>query len=194
MAVDAINQWMEQHAAWLPFLIFAARIVDVSCGTFRTICIVRGLALLAACIGFFEVLVWLGAISSVVHHLDKPLNVLGYAGGFATGNYVGMWLESKLALGNQVVRLLSRDTTHHLADRLREAGFVVTELAGRGRDIPVTICFVVATRRNVQTLIGLAKKIDPAVLVTVEDVREVNFTPHRMTPQEAEWTDVVKMK
>jgi uncharacterized protein YebE (UPF0316 family) len=185
---------MNQHAVWLPLLIFAARIFDVSCGTFRTICIVRGLGLLAATIGFFEVLAWLGAVSIVVHHLNRPLNVLGYAAGFATGNYIGMWLESKLALGNQVVRLLSRDTTHRLADQLREAGFIVTELAGHGRDIPVTICFVAVTRRNVRALIGLAKKIDPGVLVTVEDVREMNFTPHRMTPQEAEWTGIVKMK
>src|SRR5690606_257769 len=107
----------------------------------------------------------------VVHHLNRPLNILGYAGGFATGNYIGMWLESKLALGNQIVRLLSRDSTRHLAGRLREAGYIVTEVDGRGRDTQVTICFVGVPRRSVRPLINLAKRIDPGVLISVEDVR-----------------------
>lgn len=194
LASNALEQWMEQHAIWMPLIIFAARIVDVSCGTFRTICVVRGLGLLAAFIGFFEVLVWLGAVASVVNQLHRPLNILGYATGFATGNYVGMWLESKLALGNQIVRLLSRDKTHTLAAELRDHGFVVTELQGHGRDIPVTICFVATTRRMVPKLMTLARKIDETVLMTVEDVREMTFKPHAIPSSEVDWMAAPKKK
>lgn len=187
-------EFFDTYAAWLPLFIFCARVMDVSLGTFRTICVVRGHRLLAACVGFFEVLVWLGAISSVMSSLNRPQNVIAYAGGFATGNWVGMWLESKLALGMQLVRVISREESH-MAEGLREAGYVVTELKGEGRDAPVSICFVAAFRRHVRTLITKAREIDPSMYSTVEDVRETNFLPHHYLPQRpGGWRGVLKMK
>lgn len=183
----------DRYAQWLPLLIFCARVADVSLGTFRTICVVRGQRLLAAFVGFFEVLIWLGAISSVVSRLDRPLNVLAYACGFATGNYVGMWLEAKLALGMQIVRLITGKETR-MAPQLRQAGYVVTELDGEGRDGTISICFVAAYRRDVPALIEAASQIDPDMLSTVEDVRQTNFLPYHYVPQKSGLSGVLKMK
>jgi uncharacterized protein YebE (UPF0316 family) len=166
-----------QHIQDLPLLfplfIFCSRIVDVSFGTFRTICMVRGLRLLSAVVGFFEVSIWLVAISSVVTHLSNPINIVAYAGGFATGCWVGVWIEAKLALGHQMVRLISRNVDRGMACRLRDAGYLVTEVDGHGREAPVAVCFVTAFRRDVRELLTLAKQIDPDAFSTVEDVREV---------------------
>jgi uncharacterized protein YebE (UPF0316 family) len=167
--------WLtHQNASLLPFVIFALRIGDVSLDTMRMICVVRGLRLLAVVLGFFAVLIWVVAISSVMKCLDNPLNVLAYAAGYATGNWVGMWLENRLALGQQIVRLISDDLDGELADHLRAAGFAVTELEGHGRDAPVKICFIAARRREVPVVLQHAVEVDPDVFVTVEDVRATN--------------------
>jgi uncharacterized protein YebE (UPF0316 family) len=185
--------WVEMVGPWLPVFIFCARIVDVSLGTFRTICVVRGHRVIAAGVGFFEVLAWLGAISSVVSRLDQPLNIVAYAGGFATGNWVGMFLENKLALGHQIVRLISRDPEGNMASLLRQAGYAVTELQGEGRDSSVTICFVATSRKHVRALLAAAKSIDPQVFSTVEDVREVSSLPqYRQISQKTGWRAVFK--
>ena len=96
--------------AWLllPFLIFMARIADVSIGTVRLIFVSRGFKYLAPIVGFFEVHIWLLAIGQIMKNLSNPICYLGYAGGFAMGNYVGMHIAEKLSLG--VVTPLSTKT------------------------------------------------------------------------------------
>ena len=94
-------------AAWLPLLIFCARVLDVSVGTFRLICITRGRQLLAIVLALVEVTIWLLAVASVITHLNNWLNILAYVTGFTTGNALGMWLERRLALGVETVILIS---------------------------------------------------------------------------------------
>ncbi len=190
-----MNAFFDHYAAWMPLMIFCARITDVSLGTFRTICVVRGMKLVAACIGFFEILIWLGAISNVVTRLNQPLNVIAYAAGFATGNWIGTWLEGKIALGQQIVRMIStRDAEHMLASRLREAGYVVTEMQGQGRDAPMDVCFIAAMRRDVPALLETAKRLDPDVFCTVEDVREISLRPRHYVNAPPPWWSIIKKK
>ena len=174
--------WLAEHPMLLLVVIFSMRICDVSLDTLRVIFIMRGLRLLAVIFGFFAVLIWLAAISTVFKTLDKPLNMIAYAAGYAAGNWVGMWLESRLAIGQQIVQLISYDLDGRLAEGLRKAGFVVTELEGHGRDAPVKICFVATRRREVAGLIRHATSLEPDVFVTVEDVRSVNRPLFRHAP------------
>lgn len=183
--------WLADHPAILPLVIFCMRICDVSLDTLRVIFIMRGLRLLAVVFGFFAVLIWLLAIAQVFKDVTKPLNMIGYAAGYAAGNWVGMWLENRLAIGQQIVQLFSFDLEGRLAEGLRKLGFVVTELEGHGRDAPVTICFVATRRREVPGLIRQAMALEPAVFVTVEDVRSANrplfrYAPSVLTPPAAE--------
>ena len=55
----------------LPFLIFSARIVDVTLGTLRVIFITRGMKYLSALVGFLEILIWLLAIGQIFKNLDN---------------------------------------------------------------------------------------------------------------------------
>jgi uncharacterized protein YebE (UPF0316 family) len=176
--------WLAEPSAALPLVIFVMRICDVSLDTLRMIFIVRGLRLLAAVIGFFAVLIWLVAISTVFQHVKDPLNMIAYAAGYATGNWVGAWLENRLAIGQQIVRIISDNADGDLAERLRAAGYGVTELEGHGRDAPVKICFVAIRRREVNALIRYATSMEPNVFVTVEDVRSANRPLARYLPRQ----------
>lgn len=162
----------EIHWLALPAAIFLARICDVSVGTVRIICVTRGFRAVAVVLAFVEVVIWVSALSAVFAHLNCIENMLAYAAGFATGNAVGMWLEQKVALGTQIVGLVSKGLSHAVAERLRFAGFRVTTLNGDDRDGPVAVCMAVVPRRKVQGVIAMARGIDQHVLATVADVRE----------------------
>jgi uncharacterized protein YebE (UPF0316 family) len=157
--------------AWMPVVIFCARVTDVSMGTLCMICTVRGHKTLAVFVSFVEILIWVYAASSVLTHLDNLANVVAYAGGFATGRALGMWVEGKLALGTQALTFISRGSAQAVAERLRLADHCVTTLVGAGRDGPVAICHAIVPRRWASTAIRMAREIDPDVVVTVEDVR-----------------------
>ena len=71
-------------------LIFGLRVIDMSLDTLRVLFVMRGRKGLAWILGFFQSLIFIIAISSVLTHLGNVFNIIGYAAGFATGNVVGM--------------------------------------------------------------------------------------------------------
>jgi uncharacterized protein YebE (UPF0316 family) len=140
---------------------------------------VRGKRGLAAVIGFFEVLIWIVAVGQALQHVQSILHVAGYAGGFAMGNYVGVWLEGRFAIGVNVVQAICRVHPEGsgkgggrvAAAALRDAGFAVTEIQGRGRESDVEILNVVVPRKSVPRVLALIGDNDPEAFVSVEEVR-----------------------
>ncbi len=61
----------------LPFIIFLARICDVTIGTIRIIMINRGKRKIAPLLGFFEVLIWIVAISQIMQGVRSVPAFLG---------------------------------------------------------------------------------------------------------------------
>ncbi len=160
-------------------IIFGLRIVDVSMAVFRMILAVRGQRGTAAMIGFFEVLIWLVAVGHALNHLDSVYHVVGYAGGFAAGNYVGVWLEGRFAIGVNVIRAIfsvpeqspQASAGRRTAKALRREGFAVTELQGHGRESAVDILNVVVPRKSVPHVLALINEHDAEAFVSVEEVR-----------------------
>lgn len=158
-------------------LIFFARVADVSLGTFRTIVIFRGHKFLASFIGFFEVIIWLVAAAQVLTNLDQWYLALAFACGFAVGNYVGITIENRFAIGNELIRCISfnRDV---LAGKLRKEGFKVVSFDGdMGETSPVELLFIIEKRRNVPSLIQLIKELDQTAVYSVSDVKSVYDGP-----------------
>jgi uncharacterized protein YebE (UPF0316 family) len=81
--------------AWvlLPLMIFFARVCDVSLGTVRIIFISKGIRYLAPFVGFFEILIWLLAISQIIQNLTNRYYYIFYAGGFACGTFAGIIID-----------------------------------------------------------------------------------------------------
>ena len=155
-----------------PVVIFALRIVDVSMGTVRVLVMVRGQRVLAAVIGFFEVLVWIVAVGSALQHLGSPYHVVGYAGGFAAGTFVGIGVERLLALGKVVVRAIIPDEDDgRTAHALREEGYAITEIDGRGREGPVDVLNAVVDRKEAARVVEAIETKVPRSFITVEELR-----------------------
>lgn len=157
--------------------VFLARVLDVSLGTVRTILVFRAFRFRAAAIGFVEIMIWIGAAGAVLRDLSAWYVAVSYAGGFAAGNYAGIWLESKLAMGKEMVRIISANPGVTLAARLRRSGFSVTELDGRDDGgQPVELLFVVEERRRLPELLRLLESTDPEAIYTLSDVRRHSAT------------------
>jgi uncharacterized protein YebE (UPF0316 family) len=152
-------------------LIFVARICDVSIGTIRIILISRGYRYLAPVFGFFEVLIWLTAITHVLKNLNHISSYLVYAGGFAAGNYIGMILESKIAIGYQLIRIITNEKMQLLPMMLRDQGFGVTAIKGWGAKGEITMIYTVVPRKKVGEVMNTVTILEPIAFITIEDVK-----------------------
>jgi len=150
-------------------LIFAARIVDVSCDTMRVIFAIRGKRGIAAVLGFIQAFVWIYAVGSAVKHLDSIWHVLGYAGGYAAGTFIGVTIERMIAYGVATVRVVSKHAGVEIADALRDHGYGVTEFPGFGRDGTVEILNSVVHRSHLEDVLSIIEKWDAEAFVTVEE-------------------------
>lgn len=158
----------------LPFLIFLARVSDQSIGTVRLIFISKGFRKLAPVIGFVESLIWLLAIREILNHLDNSMCFIAYAGGFATGNYIGMLLEEKISIGTVIVRIIPRRDATELLSYFVENnyGFTVTDAQGSKGDVKIIFCVI--KRKDLEHFISLVKTFNPNAFYSIEDVKTVN--------------------
>lgn len=157
----------------LPILIFLARMVDVAMGTFRIILISRGHRLVAPLLGFFEMLIWLVAIGQIMQNLTNVFCYIAYAGGFAMGNYVGMVIEAKAAMGKQVVRVMTHSDPANFIEALRDRGYGVTHIPAEGREGPVHVIFSIIARANLDSVIRAVESYHPNAFYTIEDIKSV---------------------
>jgi uncharacterized protein YebE (UPF0316 family) len=166
----------------VPILILLARVVDVSMDTVRVIMVARGYRQLAPVIGFFQVLIWIITISRIMANLEIWTTYIGYAGGFALGTYVGMKIEGRLALGYELIRVITRADATSLMEELTGKGLHLTYVEGKGRDGKVGILFIVHKRKVIREIIEVIKKFNPNAFYTVEDVRFVSSSEQLPRP------------
>ena len=158
----------------LPLIVFLARVTDVTLGTMRIIFVSRGKKLIAPMLGFVEVFIWITVVSQIVGSAKNNFPAyFMYAAGFAVGNYFGMVLEDKLAIGTLVVRaFLSKDGAA-LVKNLHESGYGVTYVDGRGANGPVQVIYTIVMRREFSDVVAIIQKTHPKVFFTVEELRSV---------------------
>ena len=162
------------HWVVIPLLICCARIVDVSIGTIRIMLIARGRKILPPLLGFVEVLIWLAAIRQILNNLDNVATYIGFAAGFALGNYIGMFIEEKLAMGSVVIRLITPKDSSELQLQLKKSGYGVTCIDAQGGTGQVSIIFTIVNRRDYPRVIDIINRFHPKAFYSVEDVRCVS--------------------
>ncbi len=176
--------------SWIivPFLIFLARIMDVSLGTIRFIFISRGFRNLAPVVGFFEVLIWIVVIGQIMQNLLNPLTYIAYAAGFAAGTYIGLVIAEKLSMGNVLIRIFSRKDSLELMNALRDQNHGVTTVDAQGSRGPVKLIFTFVQKKNTEKVIKLIQKHNPKAFYTISEVEMVqsgvffNSPPRQLMP------------
>jgi uncharacterized protein YebE (UPF0316 family) len=154
----------------LPLLIFLARIADVSINTIRIIYVLGGRRWTATLLGFFESFIWLMAIRQIFEHLDNWICYVAYPAGFATGIFVGMIIEERIAYGKVIVRIITRKEIKQLIQFLNVQRFRYTHVNAEGPDGHENLVFTVLERENLENLLFKLKEILPTAFFTVEKV------------------------
>lgn len=155
----------------MPLLIFLARMSDVTLATLRNIFISKGFKHIVPFIGFFEVLIWLLAARQVFGSLSNPACFLAWAAGFSTGTYIGMRIDEYLALGMQVVRIITDQKYEALVSTFREHKHGITVVDAHGAMGPVKLIFTVVKRKNIPQVIKIIDEKCPGAFYSIEDVR-----------------------
>jgi uncharacterized protein YebE (UPF0316 family) len=155
----------------LPFLVFFAETCVVTLSTVRTIFVARGWKSLAPLLGFFEVSIWLFAIAQVMQNLTNLSCYIAFAGGFSLGNFLGVLIEQKLALGNVVVHITTRENAADLIASLKKVGYGVTALEAQGATGPVQVVFTVIKRKELPNVVAIIQGFDPKAFYSVNDLK-----------------------
>jgi len=158
----------------LPLLIFMARVTDVTIGTIRIVMISKGAKKWAPFLGFFEIFIWLLAMTKIFQNLDNWLCYFAYAGGFATGNYIGLLIEEKLAVGIVKIQIITRKNADKLIENLKEAGYGITHHAAQGSNDFVSIIYSIIKRQEIGKVEKIIKATNPQAFYSVEDVKTVS--------------------
>lgn len=159
----------------LPLLIFLARLGDVTMATLRHIFISKGFKKIVPILGFFEVLIWLIAMRQVFSHLDNIACFIAWALGFSAGTYLGMLIDEKLAIGTQIIRVITGDNINELIAALKTKNQGITIVDGQGAIGPVKLIYTIVKRSDKFEIIELIHQYAPKAFYTIEDVKSLEY-------------------
>lgn len=155
----------------LPVMIFFGRIFDVSLGTLRIIFVSKGEKYKAPIIGFFEVFIWVVVISQILSRANDLTAYFSYAAGYATGNYVGILLEKRIAYGIVLCRIYTQKNGFELIQKLNAKSYGATMTHGKGSTNDIDIVETVIDRKEMKKLEAIVTEFDSNIFYVVEDVR-----------------------
>lgn len=145
-------------------LIFFLKVLENSLATLRLILVSNGKKWLGAILLFTTSILWI--ISSHIAIIDINLiMVLIFSIGSLIGSYVGSFMEEKLAIGNNLVICISEKK---IEDSLRNLGYIVTSMEGKGVTTQKKILFIILKRNQNKELIHHITKLDSNAIIVSE--------------------------
>lgn len=106
-----------------------------------------------------------------MQHLTNVAYYLAYACGYATGTFVGILIEEKIAIGKVVIRIITNKDATELVEHLRNTGYGVTIFDGRGATGCVKLIYMNIERTDIDNILEVIKKFNPKTFFSVEEIR-----------------------
>ncbi len=151
-------------------IVFAVKFINMALQTLSMNFLIKGRRLFTFIFAFLEVMVYLVGLSQVLNNMTI-YKMLGYALGYAIGALFGIWLEQKLAIGNQTWLIIPNENPYRLAYHLRDRGFGITTISGSGMDSNRMIILTTTMRKNIALLSASIAELAPDAFVSVLDTR-----------------------
>lgn len=156
--------------------IFAARIVDVSLGTMRTVFFVKGKTIEPFIIAFIEVLIWYAVARQALNTTGNAwLIAISYAGGYATGTFIGSKLSKIFVKGVVGVQIVIKNNSNKLIEILRDKGYGVSvielknDYEGNNKDM----LYIQVNNNKLKELTNLVKNYDNNAFIVVNETKYV---------------------
>jgi len=169
-------EFLSGKSIWIYIIIFVGKIIEVSLATVRMVLINRGERTVGSIIAFFEVTLWIYIASAVIIGIREDfLKALVYALAFAIGNFIGSWLEGKLAIGFCTMQVITAEgeNAKTLVNNLRAASFAVTVLEGEGKDGKRKVLLIHLRRCRVEEALNFINEIKIVNVITISDLKRI---------------------
>lgn len=160
--------------------IFLARLVQSILFTVREILMVRGRRVESSLLSLAETTVWfvafcvvMGDLLSGPFDLTAGVKAAAFLTGWATGTFLGIEVEERMARGYATVQIISAERERELRERLLASDFPLTSIEARGKRGPRTIYQIVVPRRELSKLLRSIDEVDPKAFVTILETRGV---------------------
>lgn len=172
---------MERFVLYI--IILFIKILEVSLATLRIVLITKDERLKGAIIGFFEVIIWVIVVSTVLKNVtEDPFKVVVYALGFAIGNFVGSKFENYLAIGTTNIEVIThKKDGKALSIALRKEGYPVTAVEAYGMNDRREILYIRIPRKEVNKTVQFIRSFQQDVVITINDIKPVygGYRTHR---------------
>lgn len=157
--------------------IFLARIIDVTLGTVRTVLVVRGRKSTAALIAFVEVLIWfLIAREALTTDATSWLIPICYAGGYATGTYIGSYITVNFMESLIGVQVTTKEASvDKMIKEIRDAGFGVSviDLKNPSDSHNKKMLMIQLNKSKLKVLTHIIRENDKDAFVVISDTKYV---------------------
>jgi len=161
----------DKPIVWL--VIFLAKITEVSLSTLRIILVNKGHRNIGFLLAAVEIALWIVVVSNVITELTLMKGVM-YGLGFAVGVYLGSLIENKLAIGNILIQaIVSEESGELIAKRLRDNGFGVTTMDGKGIEKTRKVLLVYAKRKSSISASSIITEIEPKAMIISHESRAI---------------------
>ncbi len=174
---DFLTNILAHPSIWVYLFVFFGKIIEVTVSTIRIVLINRGERLMGSVTAFFEITLWLIVTGTVLVGFQQDiLRCVVFALAFACGNWLGSWLEGKLAFGLSSLQVIvpTDDDTDSLVEELRSRDFAVTVMEGEGKDGKREVLVLHLKRKRIPVALSIIKSKLKQAVITVNDVRVVN--------------------
>lgn len=155
--------------------IFLSEIFILACVILRGILSARNEKLINLTLGTIQTGVYVLSSSLVVGGIiDDPLRVVFYVLGCGIGCYLGMVLDEKLAIGQDMITvIIDKKDGIELTKEIRERGYAITTLDGKSKNKDKTILMIATKRKREKKLINLIMKINENALIIDESINTI---------------------
>lgn len=160
------------NSVWVYFIIFFGKIIEVTFATLRIVLINRGERTKGSIVALIEVFLWILVTGSVlVGFQENPLKAGVFIVAFGIGNWLGSWLENKIALGLSEIKIITSEDPSKLLTVLRDHELAVTVIEGEGRNGRRYMLEVFLKRARINATVKLINESFDDCVITLSDVK-----------------------
>lgn len=146
--------------------IFFARICDVSIGTVRTIYTIEGKRLMATILAFLEVFIWFHVARSAINGEFSAIVPFAYAGGYATGTFVGMFINDIFNKGKKMLTVITAKDEMRFFLEKNVIKFSLVNLENSYDNLERKMYILFVDKSDTGKVINAIRKYDPLSVIS----------------------------
>lgn len=156
--------------------IFFGRLIDVTLATMQTMYLVKGRRKIATILGFIDVLIWFIVVKEALNtELESIFIALAYAGGYASGTFVGSGITNKIMKGTVSVQIITKDENKKVTSTLKENGYSASIIESKGiyNGESNYMIYAQIDNKKIREFKFLITSIDPYAFITITESKEI---------------------